>query len=92
MTYGKIRIIKNREIIIENYNKIGIMSKMSLRLRSYMRLLPNRCALKSWTFTGVYVFLCFTLYWLYGGILGPFLLLCFAATGIILNLNNVNNF
>ncbi|KAK0180672.1 hypothetical protein PV327_003031 [Microctonus hyperodae] len=59
---------------------------MSMR----MRLLRNRTirfvsnnTLKSWIFSGTYVLLCFLLHWLYGGILGPFFLVCFAATGIL---------
>ncbi|EFN78368.1 protein ABHD13 [Harpegnathos saltator] len=46
-----------------------------------MRLLGS-IALKCWAFSGVYLLLCFFLYWLYGGVLA-FFLLCFATTGIL---------
>ncbi|XP_012523496.1 protein ABHD13 [Monomorium pharaonis] len=58
---------------------------MSLRIRiarsKPIRLLGN-VAMKCWAFSGVYILVCFFLYWLYGGILA-FFLLCFATTGIL---------
>ncbi|KAG7211503.1 hypothetical protein KM043_010772 [Ampulex compressa] len=38
--------------------------------------------MKCWVFSGAYIFICFLLYWLYGGIFA-FFLLCFATTGIL---------
>lgn len=59
---------------------------MSFRIRLArsrpMRLLGS-IAMKCWAFSGVYILICFLLYWLYGGILA-FFLLCFATTGLYL--------
>lgn len=59
---------------------------MSFRIRlarsKPMRLLSS-IAMKCWAFSGVYILVCFLLYWLYGGILA-FFLLCFATTGLYL--------
>lgn len=59
---------------------------MSFRIRLArsrpMRLLGS-VAMKCWAFSGVYILICFLLYWLYGGILA-FFLLCFATTGLYL--------
>lgn len=48
-----------------------------------IRLLGNM-AMKCWAFSGVYIFVCFFLYWLYGGVLA-FFLLCFATTGLYIH-------
>lgn len=58
---------------------------MSIRIRLTrsrpVRLLGS-VAMKCWAFSGVYILVCFLLYWLYGGILA-FFLLCFTTTGIL---------
>ncbi|XP_034942137.1 protein ABHD13 [Chelonus insularis] len=67
------------------------MFKMSLRIR-LLRNRPlrvvNNIPMKNWIFSGIYIFLCFILYWFYGGILAPFFLLCFGATGILYKLED----
>ncbi|XP_032679931.1 protein ABHD13 [Odontomachus brunneus] len=55
--------------------------KVRLARSRPMRLLGS-IALKCWAFSGVYLLVCFLLYWLYGGVLA-FLLLCLATTGIL---------
>ena len=56
---------------------------MRLARSKPIRLLGS-IAIKCWAFSGTYILACFLLYWLYGGI-SAFFLLCFATTGISIN-------